>query len=119
MVIFGIIALRYLFESSYCFSFEQLELIEDLDVSNFIEFLFFVFHSIFDENFNCWLWRCKKEEQQGGERVQKEVLEITFTVFVAYIPDKIKICVIVCTFYLFEGLHYNFIALIVAVGEQK
>ena len=87
MAAFGVIALRYFLESSNCFFFEQFELIKDFWVSNFVEFFFFVFHSIFDENSDRLLRGCKKEEQQRGERVQKEVPQIAFAVFVAHIAN--------------------------------
>ena len=119
MAVFGVVAFRYFLESRDCFSFEQFELIQYFCVSNFVEFFFFVFHSVFDENSHRLLRGCKKEEQQRGERVQKEVPQIAFAVFVTHIPDKIKICVVMSALYLFQCLHYDVVTLVVAMREQK
>lgn len=118
MLVFGVSALRYLFESGDCFYLEEFELLQDLSVSYFVEFLFFAGHSGFEEIFVGFLGG-ELEEEHGGEGIQKEVLQIAFAVFVAHVPDKIKICVVFCPFYLLQGFHHEVVALVVAVREQK
>ena len=56
-------------------------------------------------------------EQEGSVRIEEEVPEVAFAVFVAHVPDEVEVSVVVLCSDLLQRLLDELIALVMSVRE--